>query len=590
MNRTDHGPAESRGNASDGLQGSHTDRTTLYAIARRAMLERGLEPDFPPAAQREAAAMSRPADAPAGVRDLRDRLWVSIDNDDSRDLDQLTVAEPLAGARVRILVAVADVDALVRRDSAIDGHASHNTTSVYTPAAVFAMLPEELSTNLTSLNQDEDRIAVVADMVFETDGSLAASDLYRAHVRNHGKLAYRSVAAWLDGEGAAPPRVLETPGLDENIRLQDGVAQRLVNLRRRHGALSLETSEAKAVFDGDTLSDLDPDRKNRARQLIEDFMVAANGVTATYLESKGFPSLRRVLRSPERWDRIVQLAVGLGDLLPNEPDAPALEAFLARRRQANPDGFPDLSLAVVKLIGRGEYVLDRPGSEPPGHFGLAVKDYTHSTAPNRRFPDLITQRLLKAAIAGASLPYTLPDFAALAVHCTAQGATRRRWNGWCGSRRPRSSFRGGLGSRSTPSSRARPRRARGCGSRSLRWKGSWSADSRGSTWETASGSSWSKPTSGAASSTSRATDVRPRALHFLTVSLRFAEATLERCSCDRGSATGVAPGTNRRRPPATEPCPRGPGAQQPCRNRLPPRSSTSARGSSSSTASGGSRT
>ena len=420
MNSSDHGPAESRGNASDRLPVNRTDRTTLYAIARRAMLERGLEPDFPPAAQQEAAAMSQPADATGGVRDMRDRLWVSIDNDDSRDLDQLTVAEPLAGARVRILVAVADVDALVARDSAIDRHASHNTTSVYTPAAVFAMLPEALSTNLTSLNEDEDRLAVVADMVFEADGALAASDLYRGLVRNHGKLAYRSVAGWLDGEGAVPARVLETPGLDENIRLQDSVAQRLVDLRRRHGALSLETSEAKAVFDGDTISDLDPDRKNRARQLIEDFMIAANGVTATYLESKGFPSLRRVLRSPERWDRIVQLAVVLGDRLPGEPDAPALEAFLARRRQTDPDGFPDLSLAVVKLIGRGVYALDLPGAEPPGHFGLAVKDYTHSTAPNRRFPDLITQRLLKAAMSGAPLPYSLPDLAALAEHCTAR--------------------------------------------------------------------------------------------------------------------------------------------------------------------------
>jgi exoribonuclease-2 len=351
---------------------------------------------------------------------LRDRLWVSIDNDDSRDLDQLTVAEPLAAGRVRILVAVADVDALVRRDSAIDGHASHNTTSVYTPAAIFPMLPEALSTGLTSLNEHEDRTAVVADMVFEADGSLAASDLYGARVRNHGQLAYRSVAAWPDGESAAPPRVLETPGLDDNLRLQDDVAQRLVALRHRHGALSLETAEAKAVFDGDQLSDLDPDRKNRARQLIEDFMIAANGVTATYLESKGFPSLRRVLRSPERWDRIEALAAGLGDRLPGEPDALALEAFLARRRTADPEGFPDLSLAVVKLIGRGEYALDLPGGAPPGHFGLAVKDYTHSTAPNRRFPDLLTQRLLKAAMSGAPPPYTIPELVALATHCTAR--------------------------------------------------------------------------------------------------------------------------------------------------------------------------
>ncbi len=396
------------------------DRATLTTIARQAMIERGLEPDFPAAAQQELAGLRGPAVETDGTRDLRDRLWSSIDNDDSRDLDQLTVAEPLADGQVRILVAIADVDALVRKGSAIDGHAAHNTTSVYTPAEIFPMLPEALSTNLTSLNEDQDRIAVVADMVFAADGSLATSDLYRARVRSHAKLAYRSVAAWLDGQGPAPKRVLETPGLDENLRLQDCIAQRLVDLRHRLGALSLETIEPKAVFDGDVLSDLDLDRKNRAKQLIEDFMIAANGATAAYLESKNFPSLRRVLRSPERWDRIAALASSFRDRLPNEPDALALEAFLARRRQADPEKFPDVSLAVVKLIGRGEYALDLPGGEPPGHFGLAVKDYTHSTAPNRRFPDLITQRLLKAAMAGAPLPYTIPELAELAKHCTEQ--------------------------------------------------------------------------------------------------------------------------------------------------------------------------
>ena len=399
-------------------EGRATDRATLAAVARQAMIERGLEPDFPRAAQEELTAIGGPAGATGDVRDLRDRLWASIDNDDSRDLDQLTVAESLSSGRFRILVAVADVDALVRKDSAIDGHASHNTTSVYTPAVIFPMLPLALSTDLTSLNEDQDRVAVVADMVFEADGSLAASDLYRARVRNHAKLAYRSLAAWLDGQGPAPRRVLEVAGLAENLRLQDSVAQRLVDLRHRLGALSLETIEPKAVFDGDAIADLDLDRKNRAKQLIEDFMIAANGATATYLESKKFPSLRRVLRSPERWDRIVQLASGFGDRLPNAPDAAALEAFLGQRRKADPEKFADVSLAVVKLIGRGEYALDLPGAEPPGHFGLAVRDYTHSTAPNRRFPDLITQRLLKAAMAGSALPYTIPELAELAKHCT----------------------------------------------------------------------------------------------------------------------------------------------------------------------------
>ena len=400
------------------LPGQSNDRARLAAIARQAMVERGLEPDFPPAAQRELAAIGGPAGAPNDARDLRDRLWASIDNDDSRDLDQLTVAESLANGRVRILVAVADVDALVRKASALDGHAAHNTTSVYTPAAIFPMLPEALSTDLTSLNENQDRMAMVADMVFEADGSLAASDLYRAHVRNRAKLAYRSVAAWLNGETAAPARIVAIPGLDENLHLQDRVAQSLVNLRHRQGALSLETIEAKTVFDGDNLAGLNLDPKNRAKQLIEDFMIAANGVTATHLAAKKLPSLRRVLRSPERWDRIALLASGLGDRLPSQPDAAALDAFLTRRRQAAPATFADVSLAVVKLIGRGEYALDLPGGEPPGHFGLAVKDYAHSTAPNRRFPDLITQRLLKSALAGAPLPYSIPELAELAKHCT----------------------------------------------------------------------------------------------------------------------------------------------------------------------------
>jgi len=399
-------------------QGKSSDRVTLTAIARRAMLARGLEPDFTPAALKELAAMGEPTVESGNVRDLRGLLWASIDNDDSRDLDQLTVAEPLADGRVRILVAVADVDALVRKGTELDGHASRNTASVYTPAAIFPMLPEALSTDLTSLNEDQGRIAVVADMVFGADGSFVSSELYRAHVRNRAKLAYNSVAAWLDGTGPAARRIQETPGLDENLRLQDRVAQRLMERRHRHGALSLESLESHAAFSGDALSNLDLDKPNRAKQLIEDFMIAANGATAAFLEAKKFPSLRRVLRSPERWSRIVELASSLGERLPDTPDAVALEGFLSRRRTAAPEKFPDISLAVVKLIGRGEYVLDLPGDKAPGHFGLAVKDYTHSTAPNRRFPDLITQRLLKAALAGAPLPYSFAELTTLAQHCT----------------------------------------------------------------------------------------------------------------------------------------------------------------------------
>ena len=394
------------------------DRACLVAIARKAMIERKLEPDFSPAARQEVAGIRGPATATGSVRDLRGLLWASIDNDDSRDLDQLTVAEPLAGGRVRILVAVADVDALVAKGSALDGHAVHNTTSVYTPAVIFPMLPEALSTNLTSLNEDQDRIAVVADMIFGEDGTLAESELYRAQVHNRAKLAYRSVAAWLNGQGPAPQRVQDTPELDVNLRIQDRIAQKLAATRHRLGALSLETIQARTVFTGDAVTGLEADRKNRAKQLIEDFMIAANSVTAAFLESRKLPSLRRVLRSPERWERIARVAEQYGVRLPAVPDAAALEAFLTQRRKADPEKFPDLSLTIVKLVGRGEYAVDLPGGTAPGHFGLAVRDYSHSTAPNRRFPDVITQRLLKAAMAGAPLPYTNTELTDLADHCT----------------------------------------------------------------------------------------------------------------------------------------------------------------------------
>jgi exoribonuclease-2 len=393
-------------------------RKNLAAIARQAMIERGLEPDFPPEVRREVALMASQARTGESVRDLRGLLWASIDNDDSRDLDQLTVAEPLGGGRLRVLVAVADVDGRVERGTAIDGHAARNTTSVYTAAAIFPMLPEKLSTDLTSLNEAEDRVAVVADLVFEEDGTRAEAELYRAQVRNRAQLAYHSVAAWLENEGPPPRKVQEVPGLDEQLRLQDRIAQLLHDLRHRHGALGLETIEARPVFDGDDLADLEVDRKDRAKQIIEDFMIAANGATAAFLEAHRFPTLRRVLRAPERWGRIVDLASRLGERLPKEPDSGALELFLGRRRKADPTGFPDLSLSVVKLIGKGEYALDLPGDEPPGHFGLAVRDYTHSTAPNRRFPDLITQRLVKAALDGAAVPYTVAELSALAEHCT----------------------------------------------------------------------------------------------------------------------------------------------------------------------------
>ena len=395
-------------------------RERLRKIARRAMIERGLEPDFSPAARAEADALRRAVlENGSSIRDLRDLAWASIDNDDSLDLDQLSVAverpEGLA-----ILVAVADVDVAVKKGSAIDAHARTNTTSVYTAAQIFPMLPERLSTDLTSLNQDEDRMALVVELRMSPDGRVASSSVGRAVVRNHAKLAYDSVAAWLDGRTPAPERLRAVPGLDRQLRVQDEVAQRMRALRHEGGALALETSEARPVFDGDLLMDLRPDEKNRAKELIEEFMVAANGATARFLAEKGFPSLRRVLRSPERWERIVALARDLGERLPAQPDSTALGAFLARRRRADPPRFPDLSLSVIKLLGSGEYDLELPGQLAEGHFGLAVKDYTHSTAPNRRFPDLATQRLLKAALEGRPVPYTREELTELARHCTEQ--------------------------------------------------------------------------------------------------------------------------------------------------------------------------
>jgi exoribonuclease-2 len=402
-------------------QPSFHQRSDLKEIARRAMVERGLEPDFAPPVKAELDRI--PGAAPPGgqgIRDLRGLLWCSIDNDDSKDLDQLSVSENLPGGAVRIFVAVADVDAVVQKDTAIDQHARHNTTSVYTAAEIFPMLPPKLSTDVTSLNEREDRLAVVVEMTVAAGGSLDGSSVYRAAVKNRAQLAYDAVSAWIEGNAPAPEPVSRVAGLDEQLRVQDAVAQKLRGLRFEQGALDLETLQPKAIFEGETVVALRQEPHNRARQLIEDFMIAANGVTARYLAGKKFSSLRRVVRSPERWQRIVEVAKEQGEHLPPEPDSKALADFLARRRKADPDRFPDLSLVIVKLMGRGEYVVERPGGAVAGHFGLAVKDYTHSTAPNRRFPDLITQRLLKAALSGAAAPYAEGDLEGLAVHCTEQ--------------------------------------------------------------------------------------------------------------------------------------------------------------------------
>lgn len=396
-------------------------RADLARIATDAMTERGLEPEFSAELQRQLAQITGPGtEGGEEIHDLTGLLWCSIDNDDSLDLDQLTVCEPLPKGAVKILVAIADVDALVKKGTAIDDHARINTTSVYTGARLFPMLPEKLSTNLTSLNPDQDRLALVTEMIVNADGGLAGSAVYRARVRNKAKLAYDALSDWIDGKAKLPAAAKAVRGMETQLRTQDAVAQQLRKRRHAQGALELETFQPKAVFDGDRVVDIQQQVQNRARQLIEELMILTNECTARFLAARGGASLRRVVRSPERWLRMVEVAKTLGESLPTEPDSKALEKFLAKRRQADPLRFPDLSLVIVKLMGSGEYVVEIPGGEPVGHFGLAVRDYTHSTAPNRRFPDLITSRMLKAVLMAAPAPYTNAELGKLAEHCTVQ--------------------------------------------------------------------------------------------------------------------------------------------------------------------------
>ncbi len=400
--------------------GKVNGKSILEKIARRVMQEYGFLSDFSMAALDELAKMQKvEAGTKPIMKDLRQLLWASIDNDDSLDLDQLTVAEVLPDNKVKILVAVADVDNMVKKDSAIDEHAHQNTTSIYTAGKNFPMLPERLSTDLTSLNFQEDRPAIVAEMIIDDSGEIQSSDIYPAVVNNHAKLAYNAVAAWLVGKANVPDKsIVVTPSLEENLRIQDRVAQKLRSQRYQRGALELQTLEARPIFAGDQIQDLQLEETNRAKEIIEDFMIAANDVTARFLQGKQIPSLRRVVRSPRRWDRIVEIAAQYGYRLPAEPDSKELARFLTFRKEADPLRFPDLSLIIIKLLGSGEYVVELPNETAPGHFALAVKDYTHSTAPNRRFPDLITQRILKAALNGSPMPYSQSELVDLAQHCT----------------------------------------------------------------------------------------------------------------------------------------------------------------------------
>ena len=403
---------------------SHLD---LQAIAKQVMQSRGFAPDFPPEAARQLADLkAHPPQLAAGsdVRDLRKLLWSSIDNDTSRDLDQIEVAEQLSGGDVKIMIGIADVDAFVSKGSPIDLHAARETTSVYAGIRVFPMLPEELSTGATSLLEEQDRLSVVTEFVVDSEGSVKSSDVYRALVRNKAQLQYNSLGAWLEGKSPAPPKVAASADLQAQLKLQDEVAQKLKAQRYQHGALNLQTDELLPILLNEQVVDVVKQQKNRATELIEDFMVAANGVVARRLEKVS--SLRRIVRTPERWDRIVQLAAANGEKLPAQPDSKALNDLLLRRKAADPEHFADLSLTVIKLIGPGEYVLERAGDVAPGHFGLAVQDYTHSTAPNRRFPDIVTQRLLKAMLAGQKNPYSDDELTAIANNCTQKGDAARK--------------------------------------------------------------------------------------------------------------------------------------------------------------------
>ncbi|TFZ07453.1 RNB domain-containing ribonuclease [Ramlibacter henchirensis] len=382
------------------------------------MQTHGLEPDFPAAALLEANA-ARPPAPHADIRDLRALAWFSIDNDDTQDLDQLSVAESLPGGATRLLVAIADVDALARRGSAVDAHAALNTTSVYTAAGTFPMLPPVLSTDRTSLHEGQERLAVVVEMQVEDDGAVTQHQLYRAAVTNQAKLTYDGVSRWLDGDGPLPASA-SSARIQEQVRLHDHLATRLRRWRQRRGALDVRTPAARPVLEQGRLIDLRADDRNRAKDLIADVMIATNAATARFLAQAGFPSLRRFLQSPRRWDRIEALAAALGTVLPPEPDAVALERFLTDQRTRDPEGFGDLSLRVVKMLGSGSYVAAAPGAPELRHFGLAVSDYAHSTAPNRRYPDLVTQRLVKACLAGEAPPYSHAALAELARHCTLQ--------------------------------------------------------------------------------------------------------------------------------------------------------------------------
>jgi VacB/RNase II family 3'-5' exoribonuclease len=410
------------------MSSNHPAQFNLVAAAHASMIEHGFQPDFPAGTDKELAAIqSQPAIPPAnGLTDLRNLLWSSIDNDTSKDLDQIEWAETLPDGRIRVLIGVADVDARVRQGTLIDAHAQSQTTSVYAGVVIFPMLPAALSEGMSSLNENQDRAAIVTEFTVSADGIVSDGKAYRALVRNRAQLAYPSVGAWLEGKAAAPPKVAASNDLAAQLNLQDQAAHRLGANRFQHGALHLETIETRPVLITEQVIGIAPIQKNRATSLIEEFMIAANGVIARTFESAGVASIRRIVRTPKRWDRIVELAAQKGTTLPADPDSKALNDFLLAQKQKDPDHFPDLSLTVIKLLGPGDYVLVKPNEPSPGHFGLAVQDYTHSTAPNRRFPDVVTQRLLKALLSHSAAAYSADQLNAIAARCTQMEDAARK--------------------------------------------------------------------------------------------------------------------------------------------------------------------
>lgn len=382
----------------------------LVAIAWGAMDRFGFNPEFPKSVLREVSAM-KPAlwETGTGIRDLRSLLWSSIDNVDSLDLDQIEYCEEGEGGEVQVKVAISDVDSYVAKDSQTDRYAAYNGTSVYTGIVTFPMLPDHLSKGISSLLPGQDCMTVVIEYTVLPDGSTRHGSLYPAIVRNKAKLIYEEVGEWLEETREMPESVREVPGLEEQIRLQHTAAQRLRRYRMKYGALDLRTIEADPVLEDGKVRDLIVQRQDLARQVIEEFMVAANGTTVAFLEEAGSPLIERVVVTPKYWSEIVETAGEHGWKLPKTPDAKELSLFLDDERERHPATFPDLSLTIVKLMGPGEYKARDPQRKPVGHFALAVTDYTHSTAPNRRYTDLIIQRLVKAVIHQTDCPYTYED-------------------------------------------------------------------------------------------------------------------------------------------------------------------------------------